>query len=118
AGKRTLMDVAYGLYRPDEGTIEVDGQTVTIPSPQHALQLGIGMVHQHFSLVPDMTVAENVALRPSGRPRLLRLPRVASELGRVSRDFGLPVDPDRRIDELSLGERQRVEIVRLLYRGA
>jgi general nucleoside transport system ATP-binding protein len=118
AGKTTLMNVVYGLYHPDEGTIEVDGQEVTIPSPQHALQLGIGMVHQHFSLVPDMTVAENVALRASGRPRLSRLPQVAAELGKVSRDFGLPVDPERRIEELSLGERQRVEIVRLLYRGA
>ena len=118
AGKTTLMNIVYGLYQPDEGTIKVNGRAVSIPSPQHALRLGIGMVHQHFSLVPDMTVAENVALRPSGIPQLTRLPKVSAALERVSRDFGLPVDPERRIDQLSLGERQRVEIVRLLYHGA
>ncbi len=118
AGKTTLMKIVYGLYRPDEGRILIDGQEVTIRSPQHAVELGIGMVHQHFMLVPDMTVAENVGMSASSLPGLARLSRVEAKLEELCRTFGLEVDPRSRIEDLRLGARQRVEIVKLLYRGA
>ena len=118
AGKSTLMNVVYGLYQPDEGHIEVGGQRVEIRSPQRAMELGIGMVHQHFMLVPDMTVAENVALGPSGAPGLTRLQAVSDRIDELSARFGLRVDPRAVVETLTLGERQRVEIVKMLYGGA
>ncbi|HWM08161.1 MAG TPA: ABC transporter ATP-binding protein [Solirubrobacteraceae bacterium] len=118
AGKTTLMNIVYGLYQPDDGEIEVRGERVTIHSPHDAVRLGIGMVHQHFTLVPDMTVAENIALRPSLRPRRTKLGEVSARVRDVARGFGLEIDPDRRVDQLSVGEQQRVEIAKLLYRGA
>ena len=118
AGKTTLMKILYGLYRPNEGRILVDGQAVTIRSPQDALRLGIGMVHQHFMLIPPLTVAENYAI---GQTRQLHLwsPReferkVLHDAGEV----GLPIDPKARVANLSVGQQQRVEIVRALGRGA
>jgi len=118
AGKTTLMNIVYGLHKPDEGQIEVKGEPVEIRSPQHALELGLGMVHQHFMLVPDMTVAENVALAPSLLPGLSRLKDVERDVGELSRRFRLAVDPRALVEELTVGARQRVEIVKLLYRGA
>src|SRR5439155_7891643 len=118
AGKTTLMKIVYGLYQPDEGRIFVDGQEVSVRSPQHAVDLGIGMVHQHFMLVPDMTVAENVAMAPSGLPGLARLSDAEARLDRPPGRFGLGADPGSRIEDLRLGARQRVEIIKLLYRGA
>jgi general nucleoside transport system ATP-binding protein len=118
AGKSTLMNIVYGLYRPDEGKIVVDGREVEIRSPQHALELGLGMVHQHFMLVPDMTVAENVALTPSLMPGLSRLKDVEHEVAELSKRFGLAVDPRSTVQDLTVGARQRVEIIKLLYRGA
>jgi simple sugar transport system ATP-binding protein len=118
AGKTTLMKIVYGLYKPDEGQIFVDGQEVSIRSPQHAVELGIGMVHQHFMLVPDMTVAENIAMSASTLPGLARLSQVEAKLDELCRTFGLEVDPRSRIEDLRLGARQRVEIIKLLYRGA
>jgi ribose transport system ATP-binding protein len=118
AGKTTLMNIVYGLHEPDGGRIVVDGREVEVGSPQDAMQLGIGMVHQHFMLVPDMTVAENVALSSSLAPGLTRLPQVEARLRELARQFGLQVEPDALVEELSLGGRQRVEIVKLLYRGA
>jgi ABC-type uncharacterized transport system ATPase subunit len=118
AGKTTLMNIVYGLYQPDEGRILVRGEDVSIRSPHHALELGIGMVHQHFMLVPDMTVAENVALAPSRVPGLARLAEVEHKLTELSKRFGLELDPGATIEELTVGARQRVEIVKLLYRGA
>ena len=118
AGKTTLMKVVYGLYAPDEGRIFVDGREVSIRSPQHAVELGIGMVHQHFMLVPDMTVAENVAMAPSKLPGLARLSDVEARLQDLCRRFGLDVDPRSHVEDLRLGARQRVEIIKLLYRGA
>jgi ABC-type uncharacterized transport system ATPase subunit len=118
AGKTTLMNIVYGLYQPDEGEIVVRGEPVTIRSPQHALELGIGMVHQHFMLVPDMTVAENVALGPSRAPGLSRLDDVAGRLEQVAQQFNLPVDPHAVVQDLPVGARQRVEIIKLIYRGA
>jgi len=119
AGKTTLMNVLYGLVEPDEGTIEFRGKEVSIKSPKDALALGIGMVHQHFMLVPDMTVAENVALAFGGR-RLARsrIETVAARIRELSDEYGLELDPDDLIEQTSVGVRQRVEIVKLLYRGA
>jgi general nucleoside transport system ATP-binding protein len=120
AGKTTLMNILYGLVRPDEGAIEIDGAPVVIRSPKHAIASGIGMVHQHFMLVPDMTVAENVALgrRSAGRLQLRGLPKVAGEITALSERHGLRVDPDAYIEDLSVGMKQRVEIIKLLYRDA
>jgi simple sugar transport system ATP-binding protein len=118
AGKSTLMNVIYGLHRPDEGEIRVNGERVDVRSPQHAVELGIGMVHQHFMLVPDMTVAENLTLGPSRFPGLSRLSAAAKEIEELSAQFGLEVDADAMIEDLSVGARQRVEIIKLLYHGA
>jgi ABC-type uncharacterized transport system ATPase subunit len=120
AGKTTLMNILYGLVRPDEGSIEIDGRPVVIRSPKDAIARGIGMVHQHFMLVPDMTVAENVALghRSSGRLPIRGLRTVADGITRLSERHGLRVDPDATVEDLSVGMKQRVEIIKLLYREA
>jgi len=118
AGKTTLMNVVYGLYRPDGGEIRVNGEAVDIRSPHHAVELGIGMVHQHFMLVPDMTVAENMTLAPSLFPGLSRLSSAKKKIEDMSAQFGLRMDADAVVEDLSVGARQRVEIIKLLYRGA
>ncbi len=119
AGKTTLMKILYGLYQADQGTIQVDGRSVAIRSPTDAIRLGIGMVHQHFMLVDTLTVAENVALGlPSSRGPLLDLDRVIARIRELSQVYGLEVDPGAPVWTLSVGERQRVEIVKALYRGA
>ncbi|MGY1692442.1 ABC transporter ATP-binding protein [Geodermatophilus sp. SYSU D01105] len=116
AGKTTLMNVLYGLYRPDSGSIRVDGREVTIRSPRDAIGLGIGMVHQHLLQVPAYSVVENVVVGTSGRSGSLR--RAARRIAELSDRFGLAVDPRARTDRLSVGARQRVEILKVLYRGA
>jgi general nucleoside transport system ATP-binding protein len=119
AGKSTLMSVLYGLYKPDEGEVRVDGQPVTIDSPLRAIELGIGMVHQHFMLVPVMTVAENIVLaREPRRGALLDVEAALARVRELSERYGLAVDPDARIEDISVGMQQRVEILRALYRGA
>ncbi|MFN8035128.1 MAG: ABC transporter ATP-binding protein [Acidimicrobiia bacterium] len=119
AGKSTLMKILYGLVQPDEGSIEIGGREVTIRSPRHALELGIGMVHQHFMLVPTMTVAENITLGlRSGRSPLSRLRQVSRQVADLSERYGLYIDPHQLIRDLSVGLQQRVEILKLLYRGA
>ncbi len=119
AGKTTLVNILYGLLQPDEGSIEVDGRPVRLRSPRASMALGIGMVHQHFMLVPDMTVAENVALGlRSSRPPLARLGEVSAHLAELSDRYGLRVAPDQRIEDLTVAMQQRVEILKLLYRGA
>ncbi len=118
AGKTTLMNVLYGLYRPDEGEIWVRGRRVHLRSPRDAIDLGIGMVHQHFKLVAPHGVAENVALGLSGTPFWAPARTVGRRLKELSERYGLPVDPDRRVWELSAGEQQRVEILKALIRGA
>ncbi len=118
AGKSTLMNVLAGLYRPDAGEIRIRGQPADIRSPRDATRLGIGMVHQHFMLVEPQTVAENVILG-LGRPRFrLDMPGVEAEIGELSAHYGLHVDPSAYIWQLSVGEQQRVEILKMLYRGA
>ena len=119
AGKSTLMSVLYGLYRPDEGELRLGGEPVTIDSPRRAIELGIGMVHQHFMLVPVMTVAENIVLASEPRKGLLLDTRAAERRVRELSDrFGLAVDPSARVGDISVGQQQRVEILRALDRGA
>jgi simple sugar transport system ATP-binding protein len=119
AGKSTLMRQLYGLYAPDEGQILIDGQPRHFRSPADAIRAGIGMIHQHFMLVPTLTVTENVALGlKSTREPLLDLDRVKRRLVGLSEAYGLKVDPDAAIWQLSVGEQQRVEILKALYRGA
>jgi ABC-type uncharacterized transport system ATPase subunit len=115
AGKTTLMRIAFGLIRPDSGWITVDGIRKSLASPSQAIASGIGMVHQQFSLVPAMTVAENVALGGRGRfnPKV-----VAERLQHVARTTGLSLDPNIRVDSLGAGERQKLEIIRTLANEA
>jgi ABC-type uncharacterized transport system ATPase subunit len=118
AGKSTLMNILAGLYRPDAGEIEVEGVQVAFGSPREAISAGLGMVHQHFTLVPSQTVTENILLGLD-RPRFLLHERASeAEIGRLAERFGLRVDPRARIWQLSVGEQQRVEILKMLYRGA
>ena len=119
AGKSTLMSILYGLYRADAGEIRIDGQAVRLDGPRDAIARGIGMVHQHFMLVDTFTVLENLVLGAEGGSLLaVGLARARAELARLSQDFGLSVDPDARIADLSVGEQQRVEILKVLLRGA
>ena len=120
AGKSTLVSVLYGLYKPTEGEIIVDGATVDIDSPATAIRLGIGMVHQHFMLVPVMTVAENLVLgqEPTQAGGFLDLKSARARVRELSDRYGLAVDPDARVEDVTVGTQQRVEILRALYRGA
>jgi len=120
AGKSTLMNVLYGLYRPDEGEILIGGQPVTMHSPKDAIERGIGMVHQHFMLIPVMTVAENIVLgtEPRREGVLLDLSAAEKRVRALSEQYGLGVDPRARIEDISVGRQQRVEILKALYRGA
>jgi general nucleoside transport system ATP-binding protein len=120
AGKSTLMSILYGLYRPDAGEIRLRGEAVRLRSAHDAIGHGLGMVHQDFMLVPTLTVAENLMLgQPSPRAPLLEDRRaVAARITELARRHGLAVDPHSRIDRLSVGQQQRVEILKALYRGA
>ncbi|MDL1910366.1 ABC transporter ATP-binding protein [Chloroflexi bacterium CFX6] len=119
AGKSTLMKILYGLYHPDEGEILLNGKPVTISSPTDSINLGIGMIHQHFMLVQTLTVAENVALGlPSSRGALTDLDRVSKRIIELADIYGLKIDPSAYIWQLSVGQQQRVEIIKALYRGA
>ncbi|MCD6290140.1 MAG: ABC transporter ATP-binding protein [Anaerolineae bacterium] len=118
AGKSTLMNILAGIYRPDEGQIYIHGRLADIRSPRDAIRLGIGMVHQHFMLVETLSVAENIILGLE-RPRLrLNMSHIEEEITELSRHYGLQVDPRAYIWQLSVGEQQRVEILKALYRGA
>jgi ABC-type uncharacterized transport system ATPase subunit len=115
AGKSTLSNVLTGLYRPDAGTIRVNGELVDFSAPRDAIAAGIGMVHQHFRLVPTFTVAENVALGERGRFRRRDAER---RVGELARRYQMPVDPTAKVWQLSVGEQQRVEIIKVLARDA
>ncbi len=119
AGKSTLMKTLYGMHRPDEGTIAIDGEVVTLHSPADAIARGVGMVHQHFMLADNFTVLENVVLGAEPR-KGLRLDRSAARtrIVEIGRQYGLEVDPDALVEVLGVGDRQRVEIIKVLYRGA
>nr|WP_112430508.1 ABC transporter ATP-binding protein [Thermogemmatispora tikiterensis] len=120
AGKTTLMNILYGLVRPDSGEIYINGERVHISGPRDAIRLHIGMVHQHFMLIPPLTVAENIVLgQEPGGPLAVYDRRRARELVlQLSARYGLPIDPDTRIEKLSVGLQQRVEILKALYRAA
>ncbi|HEY0486760.1 MAG TPA: ABC transporter ATP-binding protein [Mycobacteriales bacterium] len=116
AGKSTLMNILYGMQRPDAGTIEIDGREVTFHSPQQAIRAGIGMVHQHFMLADNFTVLENVVL---GAERLHGIGAGARRrIEEISAAYGLGIDPGALVEDLGVGDRQRVEILKVLYRGA
>ncbi|MHA1713838.1 MAG: ABC transporter ATP-binding protein [Candidatus Ranarchaeia archaeon] len=124
AGKTTLMKILYGMYRPDSGEIRIKGKKVDLKSPLDAIHLGIGMVHQHFTLVDSFTVSENIVLgtveykdmiKPSNL--ILNRHKINKEVEKLAKDFGFTVDPKARIWQLSASERQRVEILKALYRG-
>jgi general nucleoside transport system ATP-binding protein len=119
AGKSTLMRQLYGLYQPDEGEIIIDGKPYVFHSPADAIRAGIGMIHQHFMLVPTLTVAQNVALGlRSSREPLLDLDKVSKRIQELSDAYGIKVEPRAYVWQLSVGEQQRVEIMKALYRGA
>jgi simple sugar transport system ATP-binding protein len=119
AGKSTLMNILYGLYRPDAGEILLHGKPVTFGSARDAIQAGIGMVHQHFMLIPVMTVAENIVLGIEPRSGILLDEDAARErVAQLSKQFGLVVDPGALVADITVGAEQRVEILKALFRGA
>jgi len=120
AGKSTLMNILYGLYHPDEGEIEISGKPVRLGTPSAAIDAGVGMVHQHFMLIPVMTVAENIVLAEEPRHAgvLLDLGEANRRVSEISERFGLAVDPKATVHDISVGQQQRVEILKALYRNA
>jgi ABC-type uncharacterized transport system ATPase subunit len=120
AGKSTLMSILYGLYQADEGEIFIDGQKTNIYNPNIAIENKIGMVHQHFMLVPPLTVAENVILgmEPRRNYFFIDLKKAASDIKELSEKYGFKIDPWAKIEDVSVGIQQRVEIIKVLYRGA
>ena len=118
AGKSTLMNILNGIYKPNHGKIYYKGKKVSIRSPRHAVDMGIGMVHQHFRLIPTLTAAENVFLYMPDCKLILNKKEMEEQIGKWSSEFHLNVDPSALIWQLSVGEQQRVEIVKLLCRGA
>jgi general nucleoside transport system ATP-binding protein len=119
AGKSTLMKIFYGMLRPDAGTISVEGREVRFRSPKDAIASGIGMVHQHFMLATNFTVLENVVLGSEpAHAGAIDFGEARSRIRELSESYGVPLDPDRLTEDLAVGERQRVEIVKVLYRGA
>ena len=119
AGKSTLMNVLYGLYQPTEGTIAINGKEVVIDGPKKAIEMGIGMVHQHFMLVQPFTVTENIILgmEPMKGVRV-DLKTARQKVIEISERYNMKVDPDAKIEDISVGMQQRVEILKVLYRGA
>jgi len=120
AGKSTLMKILYGMQSPDEGRMLVNGEEVHFHSPSDAIAMGIGMVHQHFMLADNLTVLENVILgsEPTTMLDMIDFDAARAHLREVGRDYGLAVDPDELVETLEVGERQRIEIIKVLYRGA
>ena len=117
SGKTTLMNMISGIYYPDEGQIFVHGEEVTIRSPKDAFPLGIGMIHQHFKLVDVLTAAENIVLGLSG-PTKLDITQVATRVSKLAAKYGFDIDPFKKIYQMSVSEKQTVEIIKMLYRGA
>jgi general nucleoside transport system ATP-binding protein len=120
AGKSTLMNILYGLYKPDEGEIRLAGEPVVFGSAKDAIRAGIGMVHQHFMLIPVMTVAENIVLgnEPTREGIILDERGAEERVREISKQYGLAVDPTALVSDITVGQQQRVEILKALYRGA
>src|SRR6202162_471418 len=120
AGKSTLMNVLYGLYHPDEGEIRIKGEPIRIHSPKDAIERGSGMVHQHFMLIPGMSVAKNIflATEPTHAGVLLDYATARNRVIELSQQFNFAIDPDARVENISVGQQQRVEILKALYRHA
>ena len=118
AGKTTLMNILYGLYQPDRGQIRINGRRVTIGSPQESMAHGIGMVHQHFMLIQNHTVLENIALGYARTPALFPQKKIRDTILKFIEQFNFDIDPDRKVWQLSTGEQQRVEIIKALVNGA
>ncbi|TME96292.1 MAG: ATP-binding cassette domain-containing protein, partial [Chloroflexi bacterium] len=120
AGKSTLMNILYGLVTPDEGEVRIDGRPVTIRDPADAIARGIGMVHQHFMLVPVLSVAENVVLGQEivRVGQVLDLAEAAKRIRLLAKKLGFDIEPATRVDQLSVGQQQRVEILKAIYRNA
>jgi general nucleoside transport system ATP-binding protein len=120
AGKSTLMNVLYGLYHPDEGEVLINGEPVRIHSPREAIDRGIGMVHQHFMLIPVMTVAENIVLaaEPTHAGVFLDLDEAVKKVEELSKAFNFAIDPHAKVQDITVGQQQRVEILKALFRGA
>ncbi len=117
AGKSTLMSVLAGLYKPEAGTIFVQGRQVNFNSPRDAIARGLGMIHQHFTLVPSQTVTENILLGLDEPRFFMRLPEYDRRMAELSKRFGLAITPQVKVWQLTVGEQQRVEILKMLYRG-
>jgi ABC-type uncharacterized transport system ATPase subunit len=119
AGKSTLMKTLYGMHRPDSGTIAIDGKEVTLRSPSDAIALGVGMVHQHFQLADNFTVLENIILgdEPT-KGGVIKMAEAREKIEQIGRDYRLTVDPDALVEDIGVGDRQRVEIIKVLFRGA
>ncbi len=120
AGKSTLMNTLFGMHRPDEGTIAINGEQVVFGSPADAIARGVGMVHQHFQLADNLTVTENIVLgmEPTSRFGVLAMRTAQDRIVKLGRQYGLEVDPEALVEDLGVGDRQRVEILKVLYRGA
>src|ERR671934_3134444 len=120
AGKSTLMNILYGLYTPDEGQILLEGRPIELGSTKAAIEHGIGMVHQHFMLIPVMTVAENIVLATEPRTNgvLLDYDAARRRVADMARTFKFAINPDARVENISVGQQQRVEILKALYRNA
>lgn len=120
AGKSTLMNILYGLIRPNSGEIYINGELAHIHGPRDAIRQHIGMVHQHFMLIPPLTVAENIVLghEPGGTNALYNVRQARELIQNLSKQYGLPIDPDAKIEKISVGLQQRVEILKTLYRAA
>ena len=117
SGKTTLMNMISGIYFPDEGHIFIDGREVTIRSPKDAFSLGIGMIHQHFKLINILTAAENIILGMPGKEKL-DMQKVEKEINELTAQYGFELDPSQKVYNMSVSQKQTVEIVKVLYRGA
>jgi ABC-type uncharacterized transport system ATPase subunit len=118
AGKTTLMNILYGIYQPDEGEIRINGKRVIIDSPKASIEYGIGMVHQHFMLIENHSVIENIALGYAQSPKVFPQEKIRNQIVSFSEKFNFNIDPDKKIWQLSAGEQQRVEIIKSLVNGA
>ena len=117
SGKTTLMNMLSGIYKPDSGSIFINGASVMINSPQDSIQHGVGMIHQHFKLVEALSAADNIILGSLGKGVLLQKKR-NDAIREISRRFGLEIDPEKKIYQMSVSEKQTVEIIKVLYRKA